>query len=86
MSDIPSFPYRELWHERAICSVANLTRSDAEEFFETISHLPLLTETEIFPLHQADLALTRLRSGQLTGAAVLVPEHAAESPQVAPDT
>jgi alcohol dehydrogenase, propanol-preferring len=72
MSDIPSFPYRELWHERAICSVANLTRSDAEEFFEIISHLSLLTETERFPLHQADLALTRLRSGQLTGAAVLV--------------
>lgn len=85
MSDIPSFPYRELWHERAICSVANLTRSDAEEFFETISHLPLLTETETFPLHQADLALTRLRSGQLTGAAVLVPEHAAASPQAAPN-
>jgi propanol-preferring alcohol dehydrogenase len=72
MSDIPSFPYRELWEERTLCSVANLTRSDSEEFFEVISHLPLRTETQTFPLDQANVALSRLRSGQLTGAAVLV--------------
>ncbi len=72
MSDIPSFPYRELWQERTLCSVANLTRSDAEEFFKIVAHLPLNIETETFPLDQADLALSRLRSGQLTGAAVLV--------------
>ncbi len=72
MSDIPSFPYRELWHEKTVCSVANLTRSDAEEFFKIIDHLPLRTETQTFPLDQANVALARLRSGQLTGAAVLV--------------
>jgi propanol-preferring alcohol dehydrogenase len=72
MSDIPSFPYRELWHEKTVCSVANLTRSDAEEFFEIINHVPLRIETQTFPLDQANVALARLRSGQLTGAAVLV--------------
>ena len=72
MSDIPSFPYRELWQEKTLCSVANLTRSDAEEFFEVITHLPLRTETQTFPLDQANVALSRLRSGHLTGAAVLV--------------
>jgi alcohol dehydrogenase, propanol-preferring len=72
MSDIPSFPYRDLWEERMLCSVANLTRSDAEEFFKIITHLPLRTETQTFPLDEANLALSRLRSGQLTGAAVLV--------------
>ena len=72
MSDIPSFPYRELWHEKTVCSVANLTRSDAEEFFEIINHVPLCIETQTFPLDQANVALSRLRSGHLTGAAVLV--------------
>ena len=72
MSDIPSFPYRELWQERTLCSVANLTRTDAEEFFKTIDHLPLRIETQTFPLAQANVALSRLRSGHLTGAAVLV--------------
>jgi alcohol dehydrogenase, propanol-preferring len=72
MSDIPSFPYRELWHEETVCSVANLTRSDAAEFFEIINHVPLRIETQTFPLDQANVALARLRSGQLTGAAVLV--------------
>ena len=72
MSDIPSFPYRELWHEKTLCSVANLTRSDAAEFFEIINHVRLRIETQTFPLDQANVALARLRSGQLTGAAVLV--------------
>jgi alcohol dehydrogenase, propanol-preferring len=72
MSDIPSFPYRELWEERSICSVANLTRLDAEEFFRIAPLVPVHTETQAFPLDQANTALARLRSGQLTGAAVLV--------------
>jgi alcohol dehydrogenase, propanol-preferring len=72
MSDIPSFPYGDLWEERSICSVANLTRLDAEEFFKIAPLVPVHTETQAFPLDQANTALTRLRSGQLTGAAVLV--------------
>jgi propanol-preferring alcohol dehydrogenase len=72
MSDIPSFPYRELWEERTLCSIANLTRRDAEEFFAIAPRVPVRTETEPFPLEQANVALERLRSGHLTGAAVLV--------------
>jgi alcohol dehydrogenase, propanol-preferring len=72
MSDIPSFPYRELWEERTLCSVANLTRGDADEFFSIAPRVPVHTEIEPFPLEQANVALERLRSGRLTGAAVLV--------------
>jgi propanol-preferring alcohol dehydrogenase len=75
MSDIPSFPYRALWEERSICSVANLTRRDAEEFFKIAPRVPVVTETQTFPLEQANTALARLRSGQLTGAAVLVTQY-----------
>lgn len=71
MSDIPTFPYRDLWGERALCSVANLTRRDGQEFFEIVSQIPLKTETETFPLEEANEALSRLRNGQLNGAAVL---------------
>lgn len=73
MSDIPAFPYRDLWHERSICSVANLTRRDAEEFLELAPRVPIRTETQVFPLEQANKALAALRSGNLRGAAVLVP-------------
>jgi alcohol dehydrogenase, propanol-preferring len=73
MSDIPSFPYRDLWHERTITSVANLTRRDGAEFLELAAKIPIRTETEIFPLAQANKALEALRSGKLSGAAVLVP-------------
>ena len=73
MSDIPSFPYELLWGERHIRSVANLTRADGESFFEAISAIPVQTHIETFPLHQANEALERLRSGTITGAAVLVP-------------
>ena len=73
MSDIPGFPYRNLWHERSICSVANLTRRDAEEFLELAPRSPIRTETPTFPLEQANTALDALRSGKLRGAAVLVP-------------
>lgn len=74
MSDIPSFPYHELWQERTLCSVANLTRRDAEEFFAIAPRVPVHTEVETFPLGEANLALDRLRSGRLTGAAVLAIE------------
>jgi len=73
MSDIPSFPYRDLWQERTICSVANLTRRDGEEFLALAPRVPVRTETQAFPLEQANEALAALRSGALTGAAVLVP-------------
>jgi propanol-preferring alcohol dehydrogenase len=72
MSDIPSFPYRDLWHERTITSVANLTRRDGEEFLALAARIPITTETEIFPLEQANEALEALRTGKLRGAAVLV--------------
>ncbi len=71
MSDIPSFPYDDLWQERTICSVANLTRRDGEEFLALASQVPVRTETHTFALEQANEALHALRSGALTGAAVL---------------
>ena len=73
MSDIPSFPYRDLWHERTICSVANLTRRDGEEFLDLAPRVPVRIETRTFPLERANGALHALGSGALTGAAVLVP-------------
>ncbi len=74
MSDIPTFPYSDLWHERAIVSVANLTRRDAIDFLDLAAHVPIKTETRVYPLSEANTALDDLRSGKLTGAAVLVPE------------
>jgi propanol-preferring alcohol dehydrogenase len=71
MSDVPSFPYRILWEERALRSVANLTRRDAEEFLELAPQIPIRTETAVFPLEEANEALRSLRSGELRGAAVL---------------
>jgi propanol-preferring alcohol dehydrogenase len=72
MSDIPSFPYADLWEERAITSVANLTRRDGEEFFEIAPRVPVQTKTETFPLEQANTALHRFHAGQLNGTAVLI--------------
>jgi propanol-preferring alcohol dehydrogenase len=72
MSDIPSFPYRILWEERTIRSVANLTRKDAAEFLALAPRVPVRTEVQPFALEQANEALDRLRSGRITGAAVLV--------------
>src|SRR6266403_923798 len=72
MSDIPSFPYADLWGERVICSVANLTRRDGEEFLEIAPRVPVKTQTETFPLEEANTALEKFRSGQLKGTAVLV--------------
>jgi alcohol dehydrogenase, propanol-preferring len=72
MSDIPSFPYRILWEERVLRSVANLTRQDGVEFLKLASQIPVKTETQLFPLQQANEALEALRQGKLKGAAVLV--------------
>ena len=73
MSNIPSFPYDILWGERVVRSVANLTRQDAEEFLELAPKVPVRTSVEIFPLEEANEALSALRAGNLTGAAVLIP-------------
>jgi alcohol dehydrogenase, propanol-preferring len=72
MSDIPSFPYADLWEERIITSVANLTRRDGEEFFAIAPRVPVRIHTETFPLEEANPALDRFRSGELKGSAVLV--------------
>jgi propanol-preferring alcohol dehydrogenase len=72
MSDIPRFPYELLWGERSVSSVANLTRADGEEFLELAGKLSLRPTVETFPLDAANLALERLRKGELQGAAVLV--------------
>lgn len=73
MSDIPAFPYADLWGERVIRSVANLTREDGTSFFEVVEKSGLKTVTETFSLEQANVALERLRAGRLSGAAVIVP-------------
>ena len=73
MSDIPSFPYRILWEERVVRSVANLTRRDAEEFLALAPEAGVRTETVTYPLDRANDALSDLRGGALRGAAVLVP-------------
>lgn len=73
MSDIPSFPYRLLWGERVLRSVANLTRADGEEFLRLAPTIPVRTRVERFPLEAAGDALHRLRSGRIRGTAVLLP-------------
>ena len=72
MSDIPSFPYRILWEERVVRSVANLTRRDGEEFLALAPRVPVRTEIEALPLASANEALDRLRAGRVRGAAVLL--------------
>jgi len=73
MSDIPSFPYSELWGERTLGSVANLTRRDGEEFISLAPQVPVRTEVEVYPLEEANQALDDLRAGRFRGAAVLQP-------------
>jgi alcohol dehydrogenase, propanol-preferring len=73
MSDIPSFPYRLLWEERSIVSVANLTRADGREFLALAPEAKVKTATTPYPLARANEALDDLREGRLEGAAVLVP-------------
>ena len=73
MSDIPSFPYRLLWQERQVVSVANLTREDAREFLAIAPRAGVVSEVTRYPLERANEALADLRSGRLSGAAVLMP-------------
>ena len=73
MSDIPSFPYDDLWEERVVRSVANLTRRDAVEFLELAPRVPVETHVHSYPLAHAGRALEDLRAGRFTGAAVLIP-------------
>ena len=73
MSDIPSFPYRLLWEERQLMSVANLTRQDGIDFLRLVPEMGIVTKTTSYPLNQANQALADLRAGRFEGAAVLVP-------------
>ncbi len=73
MSEIPAFPYRLLWEERVVRSVANLTREDGEAFLQLAPQIPVKTAVQPFPLAEANEALRRLRDGEIEGAAVLVP-------------
>jgi alcohol dehydrogenase, propanol-preferring len=73
MSDIPSFPYRILWEERELVSVANLTRQDGVEFLRVVPQAGIVTRTARYPLHEANHALSDLRNGKFEGAAVLTP-------------
>jgi propanol-preferring alcohol dehydrogenase len=73
MSDIPSFPYADLWEERSILSVANLTRKDGHDFLAIAPQVPVRTTVTRFGLDQANDALAAVREGRLDGAAVLIP-------------
>ena len=73
MSDIPSFPYRLLWEERRLVSVANLTRRDGIDFLRLAPEIGIVTRTTRYPLREANQALADLRAGRFDGAAVLVP-------------
>jgi propanol-preferring alcohol dehydrogenase len=73
MSDIPTFPYRILWEERGLLSVANLTRQDGIEFLGQVSKMGVVVKTTTYPLTEANTALADLRAGRFDGAAVLVP-------------
>jgi propanol-preferring alcohol dehydrogenase len=72
MSDIPAFPYRLLWGERSVSSVANLTRADGRAFMRAAAAVDLRPAVEAFELAAANEALARLRQGRLEGAAVLL--------------
>jgi propanol-preferring alcohol dehydrogenase len=74
MSDIPSFPYDDLWHERSIRSVANLTRRDGYEFLELAPRVPVRTTVTTYALDEAEQALDDLRAGRFEGTAVVLPE------------
>ena len=78
MSDVPAFPYRYLWEERAVRSVANLTRRDAREFLALVPKVPVKVHVQPYELEQANSALTDLRQGHLRGAAVLLTAASAQ--------
>ena len=71
MSDIPSFPYRDLWEEREVRSVANLTRQDGEEFLKIAPTIPIVTEVNVYPFEKVNQALDDLENGRFNGAAVI---------------
>jgi len=73
MSDIPAFPYRQLWEERQLVSVANLTRRDGIDFLRLAPEIGIVTQTTLYPLREANQAVDDLRAGRFDGAAVLVP-------------
>jgi propanol-preferring alcohol dehydrogenase len=73
MSDIPSFPYRWLWEERELLSVANLTRQDGLDFLQIAPQIGIVTTTTRYSLQHANQALSDLRGGRFEGAAVLIP-------------
>ena len=73
MSDIPALPYRLLWEERELMSVANLTRQDGVDFLKLAPQIGIVTQTTTYPLERANEALADLRAGRFEGAAVLVP-------------
>ncbi|MDX6656395.1 MAG: alcohol dehydrogenase, propanol-preferring [Solirubrobacteraceae bacterium] len=75
MSDIPSFPYSDLWGERTLRSVANLTRADAREFLALAPEVPVITHVHRYPLEAVNEALDDLRAGRFTGAAVVIPDQ-----------
>ena len=75
MSDIPAFPYRLLWEERELRSVANLTRRDGDEFFDVVAKASVVTQTVRYPLTHANKALSDLRTGRLQGAACSCRTH-----------
>ena len=79
MSDIPSFPYAELWEERMIRSVANLTRQDGEEFLALAPQVPIRTSVTLYPLERAEDALSDLRAGTFEGTAVVLPHSEAST-------
>jgi propanol-preferring alcohol dehydrogenase len=79
MSEIPSFPYRILWGERVLRSVANLTRRDCEEFLALAPRVPVRTEVHHYPLERAGEALDDLRAGRFDGAAVIVVREAGDA-------
>jgi propanol-preferring alcohol dehydrogenase len=73
MTDIPSFPYEDLWHERSIRSVANLTRQDGYDFLELAPKVPVRTNVTTYSIENAEQALADLRAGRFEGSAVIVP-------------
>jgi propanol-preferring alcohol dehydrogenase len=84
MSDIPSFPYADLWNERVIRSVANLTRRDGDEFLALAARFPLQVAVHPYALWDANQALDDLRAGRVEGSAVLIPPAAGPTPGVWP--
>ncbi len=79
MSDIPSFPYAELWEERMIRSVANLTRQDGEEFLALAPQVPIRASVTLYPLERTEDALSDLRAGAFEGTAVVLPHSEAST-------